>query len=342
MRGKIKVAILDTGIDASHEYLKNNIYEGIEFIWTEDDYIAISNNYEDDNGHGTACASIIKNEFDNVEFTVIKVLDKYGRTNIQILEEALKMLIDKEIDIINLSLSVMKSEMVIDLYKICEELSKKGKIIVCSLANGFDESYPAVFDNVIGVKGITLEDEQYFWFNRSKKIQCIIDSKPYFNCHINNEYKLFGKCNSQAAAKFTGKIAKILYENQNIDADNLYSILEQLAQKTSWEDQDINTSKRYPNYKQDLYEKDNHILIETANSVKEVLLIDKDDNSLYNCSLFNTHVGLTYSKCFGLIKNLEKKFNIKFKYMDISRDDLVSIYTLTELVEKNMKREEAI
>ena len=93
--------------------------------------------------------------------TVIKVLDKYGRTNIQILEEALKSLIDKDIDIINLSLSVVKSEMVGDLYKICEELNKKGKILVCSLANGFNESYPAVFDNVIGVKGFILGDKDY-------------------------------------------------------------------------------------------------------------------------------------------------------------------------------------
>lgn len=48
-------------------------------------------------------------------------------------------------------------------------------------------------------------------------------------------------------------------------------------------------------------------------------------------------MGLTYDKCFDLIQRLEEKFNINFKYMDISRYDLVSIYTLTELVEKNLQ-----
>lgn len=337
MRNKVKVAILDTGIDTKHEYLKENIDEGIAFVWTKDDYIAISDNYEDDNGHGTACASIIKNELEDVELTVIKVLDKYGRTNIQILEEALKSLIDKDIDIINLSLSVVKSEMVGDLYKICEELNKKGKILVCSLANGFNESYPAVFDNVIGVKGFILGDKDYFWYNSNKKIQCIADNNPYFNCNINNSYKLFGKCNSQAAAKITGKIAQILSKEPNISLNELHNKLEHLSQKTTWKDSELIYSKKYPDYKENLYEKNNIILIKTAECVKEVLSISKEDDSLYNYSLFNKYVGLTYDKCFDLIQRLEEKFNINFKYMDISRYDLVSIYTLTELVEKNLQ-----
>lgn len=338
MKNSIRVAILDTGIDTKHEYLKDSIYEGIGFIWS-DDYITITDDYEDDNGHGTACASIIKREFENVEFIVIKILDKYGQTNIQILEEALKMLINKEIDIVNLSLSVMKSEMVKDLYKICDDLRKSGKIIVCSLANGFNESYPATFSNVIGVRGMILEEDSYFWFNKNKKIQCIIDSKPYLNCHINNSYRLFGKCNSQAAAKFTGKIANLLYENPNICEEELYLRLELLAQKTDWMEADLVNSRKCPNYKEGLYEIDNPLLIEIANIVREVLPIDKDDNSLYSCSLFNKCVGLRYNQCFDLIKNLENKFNINFKYMDISRDDLLSIYTLTELVEKNILKE---
>ncbi|CEN23292.1 serine protease [[Clostridium] sordellii] len=336
MRRKIKVAILDTGIDLNHEYLKNNIIEGFGFTCTDDDYIKINTNYEDDNGHGTACASIVKNEFNNVEFIVIKVLDKYGRTNIQILEEALKILVEKDIDIINLSLSVMKSEMVKDLYNICEDLTNKGKIIVCSLANGFNESYPAIFDNVIGVKGFTLEDEDFFWFNRDKKIQCVIDNNPYFQCHLNNTYNLFGKSNSQAAAKFTGKIARIMSESNNINFNNIYDTLEKLAQRTVWEEQDLDTSKRYPNFKQDLYKRDNPILIKTAQSVTKVLQIE-EEISLYNYSLFNKHLGLTYDKCFELLKDLENIFKFKFKYLEISRDDFLSIYTLTELVEKNLK-----
>lgn len=341
MKRKIKVAILDTGIDKNHEYLKDNIYEGFGFNSTDEGYITIDDNYEDDNGHGTVCASIIKNKFSNVEFTVIKVLDKYGSTNIQILEEALKMLIEKDIDIINLSLSVMKSEMISDLYNVCEDLKNKGTIIVCSLANGFNESYPAVFDNVIGVKGFTLETEDSFWFNKNKKIQCIMDSTPYFHCNINNTYKLFGKCNSQAAAKLTGEIANILSQNNNLNFNDLHDNLEKLSKKIIWEDKDLMESKRYPDFKQDLYKKDSVILKKVSCILKDVLNIDNEE-FLYNYSLFNKYVGLTYDKCFILLKRLESNFNIKFKYMEISRDNLLSIHTLTELVEKTLNGEGVI
>lgn len=342
MKNKVKVAILDTGIDTQHDYLKDNIVGGISFILTKDDYIVTSEDYEDYNGHGTACASIIKKELNDVELFIVKVLDEYGRTNIQVLEEALKELINKDIRIINLSLSVMKSEMVKDLYKICEELTNKGKIIVCSLANGFEESYPAVFDNVIGVKGFILEDKNCFWYNRNRKIQCIIDNNPYLNCNINNSYKLFGKCNSQAAAKITGKIAKILSDEPSISLDDLHDKLEILSNKIIWDDSEFITSKRHPDFKERLYKRDNSTLVQIVNILKEVLIIDKDNESLFNCSLFNKHIGLTYDKCFEVIKKLEEKFNIKFEYINISRYDLVSIYTLTELVEKKLQEREGI
>lgn len=336
MNRKVKIAILDTGIDRSHEYLKDNIIGGIGFNY-DDKYILRTNNYDDDNGHGTACASVIKNEFLDVELFIVKILDKQGKANIQILEEALKYILNTNIRLINLSLSVMRSENVAGLYKVCEELTKKGKIIVSSLANGFEESYPAIFDNVIGVKGFILEDENTFWYNRNENIQCIIDNNPYLSCHINNSYKLFGKCNSQATAKFTGKIAEILSNEPDISLIELHGKLEILARNNNWTDLDFKKSKRYPNCKENLYKNNNMNFIETINTVKEVLDISLIDKSLLKQSLFNSCIGLTYENCFELIKSLERKFNICFEYKSISRYDLWSIYTLTQLVEKNLK-----
>ncbi|MBS1279588.1 S8 family serine peptidase [Clostridioides difficile] len=248
MEKKIKIAVIDTGVDINHEYLKDVIGGGISFEYDEK-YIFTSDNYCDYNGHGTACVSTIKNEFRNLEFFIVKIMDEYGKTNIQILEEALKYLLNTDISIINLSLSVMNSNEVDDLYKICEELHKKGKIIVSSVANGYEETYPAIFDNVIGVKGFILEDENTYWFNKNEKVQCIADDNPYLRCHINNSYKLFGKCNSQAAAKVTGIIANILSENPNIKFEELNEKLEICATRNFWTKEDLLKSKRFPIYK---------------------------------------------------------------------------------------------
>lgn len=338
MNNKVKVAVLDTGIDKEHDYLKDNLVGGIAFECIHD-YIFISDKFDDEDGHGTACASIIKKEYEDVELFVIKVLGKDGIANIKVLEEALKYLLDTNIRLINLSLSVIGVESVKGLFEVCYELFRKGKIIVCSLSNDFDLSYPAMFNNVIGVRGFTLDVDDSFWYNKKYDVQCVMDSNSYISCDINNSYRLPSKCNSYVAAKFTGKIAKILSENPGIAISDLDDKLELLATKNHWDSFDFDEYSRIPNFKLDLYDKENTLLIKVADVVRDCLSIKFDNEKLFQCSLFNKEIGLVYDNCFNLLQKLEQVFNIKFNYMDISKYDLVSIYTLTELVEmyKNKK-----
>lgn len=341
MNNRVKVAVLDTGIDKEHEYLRNNIIGGIAFEST-DEYIITSDKYDDKNGHGTACSSIIKKEFKGVEIFSVKVLDDDGKSNVQILEESLKYLLKTNIRLINLSLSLLNNEMTHDLYEICNELERNNKIIVCSLANGFEESYPAIFDNVIGVKGFILEDENSFWYNKHKKIQCIIDNNSYFYCDLNNSYKLFGKCNSQAAAKLTGKIARILSVDPDISIENLNQKLESLAKRNSWSKYNLKSSKRYPNLKNNIYKNDDKIFMTVTDIVIKILRLNKYDHKLNQYGLFNKHIGLNYDTCFDILKEIEEQLNIKIDYMSICRYDFMSIYTLTKLIEKSLDRKETL
>ncbi|MEF9992028.1 MAG: S8 family serine peptidase [Peptostreptococcaceae bacterium] len=338
MKNRVKVAVLDTGIEKEHEYLKDNIIGGIAFEST-DEYIFTSDKYDDKNGHGTACSSIIKKEFKDVEIFSVKILDDDGKSNIQILEESLKYLLKTNIRLINLSLSLLANEMLYDLYEICNELERNNKIVVCSLANGFDESYPAIFENVIGVKGFILEDENSLWYNKRKKIQCIIDNNSYFYCDLNNSYKLFGKCNSQAAAKLTGKIASILSMEPDISLEKLHEKLETIATRKNWSRYNLIASKRYPDFRNEIYENDDKIFLKVTNIVIKVLGLNKYDHKLNQYGLFNKHIGLTYDTCLDLVKEIEEQLNIKFDYMSISRYDFMSIYTLTELVEKKLVKD---
>lgn len=338
VKKEVMVVLIDSGIDICHDYLKKSIIGGMS-LECKNDYIIESNNYDDLNGHGTSCASTIKKEFADIKIFVVRILGEDGKTNIQILEEALKFFLTKNIRLINLSLSVITKTngMVEDLYKICENLKKQGKIIVCSLANGSKVSYPATFDNVIGVRGFILEDENSFWYNKDKNIQCIMDNNPYMNCTVNNSYKLFGKCNSQSTAKLTGRIANLLSEEPDITFDLLNKKLEDLSNKRDWTENDLLASKRYPDYKNVIYAKNNSILLNTAAIVKDVLKLDKNNNDVYEFSLFDAQIGLNNDNCFEVLKKLEEKFNIKFDYLNISRYDFVSIQTLSDLVVKTLK-----
>ena len=81
-----------------------------------------------------------------------------------------------------------------------------------------------------------------------------------------------------------------------------------------------------------------NILNEIEDILREVLNLDKEINELYECSLFNRHIGLNSDNCFEIIKKIEKKFGLSLEYMNISRYDFISIYTLAELVEKNLNK----
>lgn len=334
---KVKIALLDTGISRTHNYLKKSVYNGLTFINQNGHYLPIKDNYDDDNGHGTACASVIKKECQNVDFFAIKILDNKMRTNLKVLEESLKYLLNTDIRLINLSLSVLNSSLINDLQILCEKLINRNKIIICSLANGYERSYPAIFNKVIGVKGFILENENSFWYNRNKNIQCVIDNNPYFYCDINNSYQMFGKCNSQAAAKLTGIVAGILYKEPDIKIEELNIKLEFLAGRNEWRDCDLIKSKRYPEFYCDINNKE--IVDFVIEILKQVLGKNFKNNEFLNHSLFDKDIGLKYSDCFNVIKKLENIFQIDFDYMSISRYDFYSIYTLSNLVQKVYKKE---
>lgn len=338
MNNRVKVAVVDTGVNRNHEYLKENIIDGVEFK-EDNDYILITDNFEDENGHGTHCASVIKKEYEDVDLYIVKILNKDGNTNIQILEEALKHLQNIDANIINLSLSVMKSELVKDLEVICETLKKQGKVIICSVANEFETSFPASFKSVIGVRGFILENENALWYNKTYGIQCIVDNNSYLSCDLNNNYKLFGKCNSYAAAKLTGKVAKIISRFGYINETLLDKELIKLSTKKIWSEKDLEVSKRYPESIEILNNTNQIILDKVSQIINKVNCTNKTIEELCNYSLFNIVGEENY---FEIIKCVEKELNLKFDYLKISRYDLISIYTLLDLINRNIQRRDII
>ncbi|HBF5147769.1 TPA: S8 family serine peptidase [Clostridioides difficile] len=331
---RIKVALIDSGIDINHKYLKNNILYGKSYAY-KDNKIVVSNEIEDINGHGTSCASIIKSEYEYVDFIIIKIFDRNGLTNIKVLEESLNYLISIDVKIINLSLAIHGDiNSCKDLYRICEKLKNQNKIIVSSLANYIEESYPSIFDNVIGVKGSLLKKRSSFWYNSEYKYQCVVDDSDRIVADLGNSFKLVEKSNSFSAAKMSGKIANIIANKVDISFDGLSRILEELSECTNWKDEDLYTNKRIIDYKQYLYENNNINLNRVLKVLVDNLNIRCNVDILFNSILFSKYIGLKNDNCIKILKKLENEFNIKIDYTKVYKEDLISIYTLTNFIEK--------
>lgn len=142
MNEKISIVIVDSGVKKTNDYIQG-------YSFSEK---GISENFEDEYGHGTAIYSIIKkvNDFSNI--TNIKLDNIENGADGFLLEELLKYIYEKEkADIINLSLGVGVCDNLTSLQAIVDKISLDGTIIVSAFDNSGAISYPAAFDNVIGV-----------------------------------------------------------------------------------------------------------------------------------------------------------------------------------------------
>ena len=149
------------------------------------------------------------------------------------------VLLYRDIDIINISLSVNGCLYIHQIDEVIESLKSQGKIIVVSVENGKETSYPANNKNTVGVKG-KLMNENKIVFERQKEIQVIANSAPVLCLGLKGEYEWFGG-NSKAAALVSAQISNFITQSGR---HNLDRIMNTLAEKSdSMSDFPISTSK---------------------------------------------------------------------------------------------------
>ena len=152
----IKVAVLDSGINASHEDLTGKIMKQYNSLNQ-------SRRVNDDFDHGTAVAGIITANDNrlgilglnnNIEIYDIKVLNNVGKGKVDHLIDGIKQAIKEEVDIINISFGVQSDNQ--ELKEAVLDACNKGIIIIAAAGNtyGLGMDYPAKYESVISVKSI--------------------------------------------------------------------------------------------------------------------------------------------------------------------------------------------
>jgi hypothetical protein len=138
-------------------------------------------------GHGTMCADILLRVAPEVEVVPVKVFRKTLNTSPRALYDALKWVEDKNFSVINLSLSTTREDMVDRLYYWCTKIVSGGTTIVASSHRKSEWCFPAVFDNVIGVKqtqhaGSNSRDDKH-------KIRLRVDPEQAIECTVSGVHR---------------------------------------------------------------------------------------------------------------------------------------------------------
>jgi uncharacterized NAD-dependent epimerase/dehydratase family protein len=207
------IIIIDSGVKISHKLFANHKING--FAYSGDKTI---NNFDDKYGHGTAIYGIISKCNDFCDITNIKV--DGIETGISadelfgLLEYVYKNI---DADIINLSFGVAVCDDLNGLYEMCNKLTvDKGVIIISAFSNVGCMSYPAAFDNVIGVmNGIYNSKVNEFGYIEDTIVNLTGKGGLQRVAWINPDYLILDG-NSLACAHATVQSALFMRENNKI------------------------------------------------------------------------------------------------------------------------------
>lgn len=227
---KVKIAVIDTGILSSHDDLR--VKGGMSFV----DY---TDEFEDDNGHGTHVAGIIgaiNNQVGIVgvapdaELYAIKVLDQYGSGRITSIASGIDWAIQNKMDVINLSIGTGLEYSIIAAF--LDKAYEEGIVTVAAAGNTGDQSnshesinFPANHPTTIAVGSIDSNYKRSNFSSTGPELTVTAPGNTIASTFIHNQYaKMSGT--SMAAPFVTGIVALLLEANPAANPEKIKAAIQ--------------------------------------------------------------------------------------------------------------------
>ena len=237
--GQIKVAVLDSGADATVDY---DVKAFVNLVDPERD----SNGLEMDcSGHGTGVCSIIAQDSDGgkpcgiaggedvVELYSVKVLDSYNQSPVSRVVEGSQWCRDHDIDIINMRFGT-------DSYSACledavQKAADAGILMVASVGNGGENSkveYPAAFSEVVGVGSVDEYMNPSVYNAQGKELELLA---PGENVPVNSFWGFYTVSGGTSfAAPHVSAVAALLWsQHPEWNSNTIRKVLQESARSIS-------------------------------------------------------------------------------------------------------------
>ncbi len=189
----VDVAVLDSGVDATHERLVGRVAASYESVM--EDGRAVWRDIEgpvnnDVFGHGTAVAGIIAGIAPNARIVDVRVLgrDNQGKGDCTIL--ALEQAVQRRWGVLNMSLAMLRRYST-QARPLCETAWRQGQVVVSAKRNFVtdDMGLPAEFTSSISVDCGTFTDPLSFVFQPGEVIEFVALGENVTVAHPGNSYR---------------------------------------------------------------------------------------------------------------------------------------------------------
>jgi len=143
----IKVAIIDSGVNPAHPHV-DGVAGGVRISPGE---FQLSEDYLDYLGHGTAVAGAIREKAPDALLYAVKVFDRTLTTNIETIIRAIEWAIERNMNVINLSLGTTNMAHREKLERILARAVDSGAVLVAAHEMSGRPSLPGCLAPAIGV-----------------------------------------------------------------------------------------------------------------------------------------------------------------------------------------------
>ncbi len=209
----VKVAVIDTGIDYTHEDLDSNYKGGYDFVFSDSD--PFDDSY---NSHGTHVAGILAAERNgvgvvgvapNASIYAVKVMDGSGYGLVSWLIAGIEWAVENDIDVVVISSGTEEDSQ--PLRDACRNAYDSGVILVAAAGNtyGGNVTYPARYDSVIAVTATDLNGSRAPFSPIGPEIELAAPGVNILSTTRDNSYGYLSGT-SQAAPHVAGTAALII------------------------------------------------------------------------------------------------------------------------------------
>jgi subtilisin len=224
----VRVAVVDSGIDANHPALEGSVRSGVAIEYDEraETRVRIEPDHPllDLSGHGTACAGIIHSLAPEADLYSVRVLGRNMSGKAYQFAGGLRWAIDNGMQVINLSLSTSREEYYGLFHKLTDDAYFNNVILISAVNNIPAASYPSLYSSVFSVAAHQGQDPFTYYYNPSPPVEFGAPGIDVKVCWLNGQYSIVTG-NSFAAPHITGLAVLILANHPELTPFELKTVL---------------------------------------------------------------------------------------------------------------------